>query len=59
MSPECRNCGAHLTSDFIRVFSRDGDGIDWCPWCPETVRGSGAQPREARSQRGQRYRDDV
>jgi len=57
MTPECRNCNSHVTETFVRVMSRDGKGVDVCPFCPETVRGTGAQPRDAKAPRGQRYQD--
>ena len=51
--PECRNCGAHVTEDYVRVFSRDPeeDGVEVCPECPDKIRGKGGKPRDARSTR--------
>jgi len=30
--PECQNCGAFVTADFVRVFSVDGE-LHNCPSC--------------------------
>ena len=51
--PECRNCGSHVTEDYVRVFSRDPDGetVDVCPECPDKIRGSHGEVRDARSTR--------
>jgi hypothetical protein len=49
----CTNCGSHVSDDYGRVFSRDGDHstVDVCPFCDDKVRGAGNKPREARSAR--------
>jgi len=31
MSPRCRNCGSFVSQEYVRVFSRDGEGVDACP----------------------------
>lgn len=50
--PECLNCGSHVTDDYVRVFSANGDdSVRTCPDCPDMIRGKGGRPREARSQR--------
>jgi hypothetical protein len=41
MSPACRNCDAHVTAQYIRVHSRDGQGVDCCPHCPDRTRRRG------------------
>jgi len=34
MSPECQNCGAHVTKRFVRVFAEaEADGIQRCQEC--------------------------
>lgn len=44
--PECSNCGAHVSSDFYRVFAVRGD-LEHCPSCPDKANsdlGSGFSP---------------
>lgn len=49
--PECQNCGAHVSEDYVRVFEPDGvDGAQACPACEDRVRIDG-KVREARSSR--------
>lgn len=48
--PECLNCGAFVTPDYVRVFSPSGDDVRVCPDCPDMVR-DGADVREARADR--------
>lgn len=49
--PECRNCGSHITDDYVRVFSADDrPGVRVCPNCPDLIR-EGSEVREARSTR--------
>lgn len=50
--PDCRNCGSFVTADYARVFGRDDrEGVAVCPYCPDKIRGKGAEARDARSQR--------
>lgn len=50
--PECRNCGSHVTEDYVRVFGKDGaDTVDVCPECPDKIRTSYGKVRDARSTR--------
>lgn len=51
--PTCENCGHHITPDYARVFSRDGDGVECCPHCPDRIRRDG-QVQDARSSRENR-----
>lgn len=54
--PSCRNCGAFVTEDYVRVLSPDGATRPRvCPFCEDMVRENG-KVREARSPRntGQR-----
>lgn len=57
MSPECRNCGSHVTEEYVRVLSRDGEAVDACPDddC-DNIRTDG-RIREMRSEHGTRDRD--
>jgi hypothetical protein len=49
--PECRNCGAFVTDDYVRVFAPNGmDGPRVCPNCEDMVR-DGGDVREARAKR--------
>lgn len=41
--PACRNCGAHVTDEYVRVMSRDGEGVDVCPNCEHRIR-DGTEP---------------
>ena len=42
MSPHCRNCGAHVSERYVRVFSRRGvDHVECCPDCEDCVRQGG------------------
>lgn len=50
MSPQCENCGGHVTPKFVRIFGRD-DGVDACPRCSsrgERANGAGAATEEHR-----------
>lgn len=39
--PECANCGAFVTSDYVRVFTPDDvDDPRVCPHCEDMIRGS-------------------
>lgn len=49
--PECNNCGAFVTVDYVRVFTPDGlDNPRACPKCPDMVRSDG-DVRKARAVR--------
>lgn len=49
--PECLNCGAFVTEEYVRVFTpEEFDGPRVCPSCEDKVR-DGAGVREARSKR--------
>jgi NAD-dependent SIR2 family protein deacetylase len=49
--PECQNCGAFVTDDYVRVFAPDGmNSPRVCPNCEDMVR-DGASVREARAKR--------
>lgn len=49
--PECRNCGAFVTDDYVRVFEpTDADDPECCPSCEDMVRVNGIA-REANSSR--------
>lgn len=49
--PECSNCGAFVTQNYVRVFApADRDTVRVCPECPNRVR-TGSEVREARSTR--------
>lgn len=49
--PECNNCGAFVTVDYVRVFTPDGvEQPRVCPNCPDMVRTDG-EVREARAVR--------
>ena len=49
--PECQNCGAFVTEDYVRVFAPEGhDNPRVCPECEDKLR-DGADVREARSKR--------
>lgn len=49
--PDCRNCGAHVTEAYVRVFARRGqDGVFCCPDCEDVVRRNGGV-KTARSSR--------
>lgn len=56
--PECRNCGAFVTKDYLRVGVPDAE-LDAagrpaaCPFCPDRVR-EGGTVRPARSERHHR-----
>jgi NAD-dependent SIR2 family protein deacetylase len=46
--PECDNCGAVVTAQYVRVFAPTGmDTVRVCPSCPDMVR-DGADVREAK-----------
>ncbi|WP_425601750.1 DUF7563 family protein [Haloplanus pelagicus] len=47
--PECQNCGAHVTEQYVRVFTPDNvDAPRACPRCEDMTR-SGSKPRESRT----------
>ena len=49
--PECKNCGAFVTEQYVRVFAPTGmDTVRVCPNCPDMVR-EGGDVREAKSPR--------
>jgi len=49
--PDCQSCGHHVSSDYVRVFSRgDTDQVYCCPWCEDTIRRNG-QLDEAKVER--------
>lgn len=51
MSPQCQNCGAHVTRDYERVYApREDEGVRCCPRCPDIVR-RGRDVREAKAPR--------
>ena len=37
--PFCQNCDSHVSHDYQRVFSVDGE-VDLCPQCPDKTRES-------------------
>lgn len=47
---ECENCGTFVSERYARVFSRDGNGVECCPACPDKIRRNG-EVREARLSR--------
>jgi hypothetical protein len=49
--PECGNCGAFVTTQYVRVFApSELETVRACPECPDLVR-SGNDVREAKSPR--------
>lgn len=51
MTPECQNCGAFVSDDYLRVFEPEGvEQPRACPHCEDMVR-AGSQVREAKSSR--------
>jgi len=49
--PECQNCGAFVTEQYVRVFTPTGNaGPRVCPYCEDKLR-DGATVRDARSSR--------
>jgi NAD-dependent SIR2 family protein deacetylase len=49
--PQCRNCGAHVTPQYARVFTpNEVEQPRVCPDCPDRIRRQG-EVVEARSQR--------
>jgi NAD-dependent SIR2 family protein deacetylase len=49
--PECQNCEAFVTEQYVRVFAPDGMGtVRVCPRCTDKLR-DGAEVREAHSPR--------
>ncbi|MGN8215933.1 DUF7563 family protein [Halococcus salifodinae] len=49
--PECQNCEAFVTDQYVRVFAPTGmESVRVCPNCPGKVR-EGADVRDARSPR--------
>ena len=49
--PECQNCEAFVTDQYVRVFAPDGMGdVRVCPRCTDKLR-DGAEVREAHSPR--------
>lgn len=50
--PTCSNCGASVTEAYVRVFAKDeGEGVQVCPSCPDKMRTSTGEVRDARSTR--------
>ena len=48
--PRCRNCDAHVTSRFARVFGDNGNEVHRCPDCstnPERYDGGPDPTRDA------------
>lgn len=48
--PQCRNCDAHVTARFARVFGDNGDQVYRCPDCaanPDRYDGGGEADRSA------------
>lgn len=48
--PQCRNCDAHVTSRFARVFGDNGDQVHRCPDCsvdPDQYAGGSAGEESA------------
>lgn len=46
---ECRNCGHHVSAEYVRVRSIDDrPGVAICPHCPDKTWADG-RPRDARS----------
>lgn len=43
MSPYCRSCGSHVSEQYVRTFSRDGETVVACPDpdCPVVRDGRG------------------
>lgn len=35
VAPQCGGCGAHVSSDFARVFYREDEEVDECIFCPD------------------------
>lgn len=56
--PECQNCGSHVTTDYVRVVSHDGEAVHACPQCPDRVR-VGGEIRGARAPRRTSDEGDV
>jgi NAD-dependent SIR2 family protein deacetylase len=49
--PECDNCGAVVTEQYVRVFAPSGmNTVRVCPNCPDMVR-EGSEVRAAKSPR--------
>ncbi len=49
--PECKNCGAFVTDQYVRVFApSEMDTVRVCPECPDMLRSDG-EVREAKSRR--------
>lgn len=47
--PECKNCGEHVTKQYVRVATPKTDPDaqpDCCPWCHDKVRRRG-QPTDS------------
>jgi len=53
----CRNCNAPVSERYVRVLSRDGEGVDACPHCPDVLRRNG-RITEARASRRSVRGDD-
>lgn len=47
--PECQNCDAHVTEQYVRVFAPDGlDAPRVCPHCEDMTRdGPGIREKKA------------
>lgn len=46
--PSCRNCGAHVTDQFARVFGDNEDIVHTCMGCGTTSK-LGVQPNAAQT----------
>ncbi|MDQ2072869.1 hypothetical protein RBH20_10030 [Haloarcula sp. H-GB4] len=57
--PECQNCGAHVTDDYVRVFEPAGTTEPrCCPNCEDLIR-DGPDVRNARAKRQGNGKDPV
>jgi len=51
--PECNNCGSHLSSQYVKVFSTKEDSIDHCVHCVgKTVDPNTGEPRSRQTSSG-------
>ncbi|WP_425311113.1 DUF7563 family protein [Halococcus dombrowskii] len=51
--PDCLNCGAFVTEQYVRVFApADMETVRVCPECPDMIR-EGSDVREAKASRQQ------
>jgi len=56
MTPNCQNCGSHVTPQFVSVFALDEADADqwWCPRCPDRVCGGARGRPDKRFKRGRK-----